>query len=367
MSDAVCINNGFAYPTPMTLVEASCQMMNMPDVTGDLLFRLFPERTDPNTTKLAYRHRNIFCGTTAWRGLGNPAALFSAQQKEKICIVESGDWADSTTLEEQEIRDAATYTPQGCPAYKDLTDLIAFKNEWMVYRHINLMRKLTAEALVYGLWEAVDPYTGAIKHKEKYAINQTVSRVGWSDYNNSSPFLDFFDWKIRYEMSTPYKFDCCAKAIMNSRTFAKMVRNVNAANWTFLFGRYCTDCNQNTFARINEALCAAGLPKIEIYDGYYQECTSGPQFMSLPNGNFNKRYLIPEDTVVIVGCDGCTDTVGERVYTRNASVCDGIVAGPISKVNDHCEKFPRRVELIRAFSLALGIPAPAKIISALVK
>lgn len=366
MSDSVCVNQGYQYPTAIALREATCQLMQMPDVANDLLLGMFPERFEPNADMIVFQYENVFCGIQQWRGIGNSLPVANIQTSHRECVVMPGYWGEEAYVDEQEmIRRAVRTAPTGCVTPVDVTDLIAKKDQWLLYRQLNLQRKMAAEALLYGLYEAIDPHTGQPLMRQKYNINETVALISWNDYANSAPFIDMQNWKEQYEASTAIKFGCCGKIIMNRRTFNKIVRNTNPANWSFLFGRYCTDCGQTTLERINEQLCAHDLPQIVLYNESYFECTGTPIYTNGLVANA-RRWFIPDDWVIMVGCSDC-GPIGERFYTRNANSCGGIFAGPVSQVVDYCEKPPRRISVMRHWNGGIALSMPRAIVSALVR
>jgi hypothetical protein len=368
MSCDVIESNGFAYPTPLALQEATCGLFNQElEFRDDLLLKLFPEeRVDANV--IAFKYQNIFCGTQSWRGLGNTLPVVDLSYAEKYCQVEPGYWGEMANLDERDLTKTATYGPNGCAKFIDLTEAVAFKNRWLFYREMNLQRKLIAEALMFGLYETLHPETGAVVQRQKYNIHEETASVGWSDYANAQPFVDINNLKYKYEQLTPFRFDCnCgARTIMNPRTFQKIVRNTNTANWQFLFGRNCLNCTTTQLNTINEQLCAMGLPNIELYNGSYQECTGSPQFAGVNTGNYSKRYLIPDDMFVMLGCTN-SEVIGKRVYTRNAIGCGDVTSGPFAQVVDNCQVYPRKLQVMRAWNGGIALPCPNAIVSVLVK
>jgi len=356
--------NGYAYPTPAAFVKAGCYLEKESNIDNDLLMQMFPARYEPNADMIVYQHQNIFCGVQQWRGIGNqlPTAQFEEVYRE--CAVMPGYWGEELYLDEQDLtRRAVRNPPNGCATAVDISDLVARRQNLLMKRRHNLLRKLVADTLVFGAYEAIDQRTGAVVARQKYNINETTASIPWSDKANSTPFLDLLNWRNYYESQTMFKFGCCAKAVMNRNTYNKLMTNVNPANYRALSGEYC--CQGKTLGQINDLLCSHDLPQITVYNETYFDCdvTRGPIFAN--GGGGNKKFFIPDNWVIIVGC---TDTtIGNMWYTRNVNTCSDVPeAGPVTMVIDQCDRPPRKISVMDYWNGGPALECPKAIISAMV-
>lgn len=355
-------NRGFTYPTPAAFIKAGCYLEKELDLSNDALMRMFPFRYEPNADMIVYQYQNIFCGVQGWRGIGNTLPTVALEDTSRECAVLPGYWGEQSYIDEIDLTRRAVRTPpNGCAQAVDITDLVSRKQAWLLRRQQNLMRKLVAETLVYGAYEAVDSRTGAVLQRQKYNINETTASIPWTDYANSVPFIDLMNWRDYYEQQTMTRFGCCAKMYMNRRTYSNLIKNTNPANWRVLSGEYC--CQQKTLQQVNDILCAHDLPQIEVYNESYFDCdmTRGP---ILNDGSAVKRFLIPDNYVVIVGC-GDTPTPGAFWYTRNMNTCsDAPQAGPVTMVVDKCDVPPRKISVLSYWNGGVAMECPKRVISA---
>ena len=361
MSDIIC-NQGFSYPSPAVFVKSGCQMEAQTNIESDLLLQFMPFRREPMADMIVFQHQNIFCGLQQYRGINNALPTVNIDEAFIECSVRAGYWGEQTYVNEVDLT-RRTVRNNGCSTPVDITDLLGFRQAFLMKRRHNLIRKLITDALVYGRYQVTDPRTGRIIENQKYAINETTSLVSWSDPDNSTPLLDLMNWRNYYEMRSYSKFGCCAKAVMNRNTFNKFMRNRNPMNWRTLIGEFC--CQGKELSQINSLLCAHDLPQIEIYNETYHDCDlmKGPIFA---NDMTPKKFFMPDDHVVIVGCcDGSSNRVGNFWFTRNMNTCSGVPeAGPVELVNDECGMPPRKISVGSYWNGGPAIEIPKMIISA---
>ena len=362
MSDIIC-NNGYAYPSPAVFVQAGCQMQAQSGIENDLLLKFLPFRREPMADMIVFQYTNIFCGLQQYRGLGNALPNANLEEAMTECAVRPSYWGEEAGVSEVDLTRRAVRTGNGCNTPVDITDLLGFRQKWLMVRRNNRIKKLVADALVFGTYEVVEQNTGAVIQRQKYNINETTSLIPWSDPVNSTPLLDLLNWRNYYEQRTFSKFGSCAKLVMNRNTFTKFMRNTNPANWRTLLGEYC--CQGKSLDQINALLEAHDLPQIEIYNETYFDCelTRGP---IMSNQLAPKKFFLPDDYAVIVGC--CEDSgnrVGNFWFTRNVNTCGNTPdAGPVELVNDYCDKPPRRITVGSYWNGGPAIEIPKAIISA---
>lgn len=373
-----------APPKPEAVIKSMCGLMQQVGFENDLLLRLFPARNLPDATQVRVQFQQIACGVQNWRGQGQTPEVVNWRMLQKECVYRPQKWGDKIVLDEETLENLPTRRDGNCIVY-DPSQVIAQMQQHLLVRQFNRQRLLAADLLLYGKTNALSANTGEPMDGQSFPINKpNLSTQVWTDFANSTPFIDILNLKLQYEQNTLCSFGRGSRIIMHSQTFAWLQQNSNPANWAIFGQGFC--CNRKTLCEINELLAGYDLPSIVLYDGWYLDC-QGNESAVIPgaSGQVSKKWLIPPGWVTWIGdtdmprvsipthrdVEACADdivAVGELFYTMNTNTCSGqAMSGPVSDLFWHCNGYPKKGEVIQAWNGMFAPTCPGCIISFPVK
>lgn len=371
-------------PTPEAVRQSMCTLMAQIGYEDDLLMRLFPAVYLPEAINVRVQFRGVACGVQNWRGVGQTPEVVNYRMVARECVYTPQRWGDMIKMDEQTLENLPMTRDNNCCVY-DPSKEMGLRQTYLLRRQFNRQRLLASEILRFGTTYALEANTGAPMNTQTFPINKpNLSTPAWTDFDNSTPFLDIFNMKLTYEQFSLCSFGRDSRLLMHPITFSYLQRNKNPSNWKIFGEGFC--CFQKTLCQINELLSGQDLPQIVLYSGYSLDC-QGDESIIIP-GPTNavpKRFLIPPGQVVWVGkgelpdvsikglpyVDSCVDTmpsVGELYYTMNVNTCGGTsMAGPVSDMFWHCAQYPKFGEMIQAWNGMFAPTCPGCIISFPVK
>lgn len=332
------------YPSNSELMEIQQELL--PSLTmDDLAFDLLPI-VSRDAAYVEWEQRDRFTGLMQIRGMdGEPPSAPNVGWKRYR--MEPGVYGEWTQVNESDIvirRVPGSYN-QPIP----VNDLVIEKQDYLLHRRIERLRWIIWTLLITGAFTVPGP-NGSILHAGTFAVQTAAAAVVWSDYANAKPLADLRAVLLKFR-GISASFGPNALLVMNRVTANHLLANNNPAD---LGGRRANyGETMNNIDTVNNILASNDLPRVFVYDrGYY------------PDGSNVFTPYIPDGKVLMIGQRPNGETMGEFIFTRNASN-PGAAPGPYTYVTDSLDTdrpIPRRLRVDDGFNGGPALFFPSLVI-----
>lgn len=297
-------------------------------LAGDPITRLFPMTNEANDFMEWEVEDNTY-GLQQVRGLNGPPARVE-KLGSKTYVEKPGVYGEFIQIDELEM----TRLQREVGTINEPMTMQRFTDKYttqLAEREVRRYRATCWGLLTTGAYSVTGP-NGQVLHSGQYSITVDTSPTAWTFANRASatPLYDL-GAQVTNGPAVGTSFAGDAEVWMNDFTFRAMVANTNAAD---LGGRRMGLQTANSLGLVNEVLALDNLPKIMVYDGWYN------------NDADAVTRCIPNYTALLIGrrLDGAQ--FGEYMMTNNAN--NGGGPGAYSFVVDNRgKKTPPTVEFHR--------------------
>jgi hypothetical protein len=337
----------YTYPTASALTQIDRDFMDV-ITTADPIFKIFPMGGDRDWL-VQWDRKDNYQGLTQIRGLNGKPPRVNRVGAQRFRAL-PGVYGEFTLIDEEEMTRRAAFASFNAPI--DINDLVVDAEEQLVNRHMNRVRWICWNLLIYGTFNVLNQ-RGALAHTDSYVQRTYVAPVTWDTFATAAPLQDFRNVQLMargYSLS----FGSNSVAYGNQQTINWALANTNNAD---LYGRRTQGLGTyNSTEQVNQLLMGDNLPKLQAYDeGYYDI-----------NGTF--QLLVPDGYLVVIGKRNNNAQLGEFTLTLNVNN-PGHAPTPYARVFDSrdTEAPPRRIEVHRGFNGGPKLWYPSAIVVMKVK
>ena len=241
--------------------------------------KLMPD-DNRSTNQFALLKPRPFRGIPNWRGLDGNAKPSRApfSYENNVCFIRPGYWAEFQEIDERMLRMVAQPGTHSAPF-----DLVEYERQLMFdisMKLHQLKETLIWQALVNGYVEERND-DGLIVWSQRYKITRATFTVSACDRQNSTPLADLACIAQSVIGTTNAMFDSSAVMYANSRTWECLLRNTNPLDIGRMSLSAC--CDAVGMARLAQFFAARNLPQPKVYNGFYLDNQSRPNFY-IPTG-----------------------------------------------------------------------------------
>jgi hypothetical protein len=270
--------------TPFEFVQLARELLQTtPDKMVGL--KLLPDENKANHNFFLLKKRP-FKGRLNWRGLDGNATPTRApfSYENDGCMIRPGYWSEYQEVDERMLRTVSTPGTHSAPF-----DLVEYERELMFdisMKLHQLKESLIWQALVNGYLEERNA-EGLIVWSQRYKITRARFTISACDRQNSTPLADLACIVNSVVGVVGAAFDSDAVMYANSRTWECLLRNTNPLDIGRMSLSAC--CDAVGMARLAQFFQARGLPRPEVYNGFWIDEAG------------RSNFYIPTGKIVVVG------------------------------------------------------------------
>jgi hypothetical protein len=302
----------YQYPTNSELQEIERDLL--PVLTmDDPIFTVMP-MVDVDADLVEWDQEDDYVGLQAIRGIGGQPGNVAATGAKRY-TARPGVYGEFATIDEQELTSRGRLGAYNVPA--NITDLIRGRQDQLLHRRINRLRKIGWDVL-QGTYSVAN--NNGVIATDTFSV-QTYNASTWGTPSTATPLADFRGAQL-LSRGHSVSFGAGAEAFTNRATANNLLANTNAAD---LGGKRTSGlANVLSMADVNNVLGGEDLPMIRIWDDGYKD----------DSGNF--QLFIPANVVIIVGRRSGGARIADFAQTRNANNPNS-APGPYTFVDDRTQ------------------------------
>jgi hypothetical protein len=217
----------YTYPTASALTQIDRDFMDV-ITTADPIFKIFPMGGDRDWL-VQWDRKDNYQGLTQIRGLNGKPPRVNRVGAQRFRAL-PGVYGEFTLIDEEEMTRRAAFASFNAPI--DINDLVVDAEEQLVNRHMNRVRWICWNLLIYGTFNVLNQ-RGALAHTDSYVQRTYVAPVTWDTFATAAPLQDFRNVQLMargYSLS----FGSNSVAYGNQQTINWALANTNNAD---LYGR----------------------------------------------------------------------------------------------------------------------------------